>query len=290
MSPNTGDNCMTKKAIISIDLAALAGTMRFVPGTPLPRHDKRLLERSLAGFFLAHLSQREGCAFSDVFSSPSDPPDVTFIYAGQRRAMELSELVPENRFEKDAILRNLRRDVLAGLRLGEHTSGFVVTIFLTNDYSARIRPGRIHASLAEALNGFFARNDPVTQSVAVPESVRDIVTRISIFREDLAGDPRLGDPREPLIVFGAQHTILIPEDDCPTIVASRLSRKGRHDLSEPTWLVLWTTHHALDACRNQLDNAIAFYLQRHPVKYERIFHLHLFPGSGATEFPVSAMT
>lgn len=281
---------MTKKAIISVDLAALAGTMRFVPGTPLPRHDKRLLECSIASFFLTHLCQRERTAFSDVLSCATDPPDVTFIYNGHPRAMELSELVPENRFEKDAILRKLRGDILAGLTLGDHTTGFVVTIFLANDYATKIRPGRIHECLADALNGFFASHDPDTQSVAVPESVQDVVSRISVFKEDLTGDPRLGDQREPLIVFGAQSTMLIPEDDCPAIVESRLSRNGRHDLAEPTWLVLWSNHHALDSCRNELDNAIGFYLQSHPMKYERIFHLHLFPGSGATEFPVPSKT
>ncbi len=277
---------MTKKAIISIDLATTAGTMRYVPGTPLPRNDKRLLERTIANILLTHLCQREGATFSDMASCTTDPPDVIFKYNGHRRAMELSELVPENRFEKDAILRNLRRDILAGLTLGDHTTGFVVTISLANDYATKIRPRRIHTHLSDALGAFLAHHDPDAQSVDVPESLRDIVTRISVFREDLTGDPRLGDPRNPLIVFGAQHTMLIPEDDCPEIVASRLSRKGLHDVAEPTWLVLWTNHHALECCRNELDNAICHYLQRCPLKYERVFHLHLFSGGGASEFPV----
>lgn len=271
--------------------------MRIVPGRQLPRDDKRLLEITVANAFLAHLCRNEGSTFSDVVASVSDPPDVTFTYNGQPRAIELSELVPENRYEKDDIICKLRRDIIDDLTLGDHTAGFVVTIFLADDYSAKIRPGHIHAPLAQALNGFFQHHDPNVpsihfpnaRSIAVPAPIRDVVTRISVFREDLTGGPRLGSKHEPLIVFGAQSTMLIPEDDCPAIVASRLSRKGLHDLGQPTWLILWSNHHALSSLRNELDNAIGSYLRKHPMKYERIYHLHLFSGSGATEFPQRGM-
>ena len=43
---------MGKKAIIAIDLAAAVGSMRFVPGTPLPRRDKQRLERQSHGLIL----------------------------------------------------------------------------------------------------------------------------------------------------------------------------------------------------------------------------------------------
>ena len=109
----------------------MAGTLKYVPVPQLPRHDKGLLERTIATTFLTHLSQRDGLTIADVQSNASDPPDVTFTYNGQLRGMELSELVPENRFEKDSIIRRLRRDIIAGLTLGDHTAGFVITIFLT---------------------------------------------------------------------------------------------------------------------------------------------------------------
>jgi len=263
----------------------MAGTLKFVPGPELPRHDKRLLERTIANTFLTHLSQRDGSAIAALQSNSTDPPDVTFTYNGEPRGMELVEILPENRLEKDSIIRRLRRDIISRLTLSEDTSGFVVTISLTNDYATRIRPGRIDRALADALVHFFDKGDPEANAIDVPDKIQDIVTRISVFREDMTGDPRLQDDREPLIVFGAQSTMLVPEDDCPAMVESRLSRKGLHDLAIPTWLLLWSNHHALASLRDELDNAIGLYLRSHPMNYERVFHLHLFPHSGATEFP-----
>ena len=199
--------------------------------------------------------------------------------------MELCEILPENRLEKDSIIRRLRRDIISGLTLSENTSGFVITIFLADDHATRIRPGRIDRVLADALASFFDHGDPQAKIVEVPPQIQDIVTCISVFREDMTGDPRLEDDREPLIVFGAQSTVLVPEDDCPEMVESRLSRKGLHDIALPTWLLLWSNHHALASHRDELDNAIGSYLRSHPMNYKRVFHLHLFPQSGATEFP-----
>jgi hypothetical protein len=199
--------------------------------------------------------------------------------------MELSEFVPANRFEKDAIIRQLRRDIISKLDLGEHTRGFVVNISLPDDYATRFRPGRIHADLDAALNEFFAGCDTNRAHYEVPARVESPIAQIRIFKEDLTGDPRLEDDREPLIVFGAQSTMLVPEEDCPTIVESRLSRKGLHNLACPTWLLLWSHHDALSSLRNELDAAIGHYLLARPMAYERVFHLHLFAGSGATEFP-----
>lgn len=282
-TPKTRD-LVTKKAIVSIDLATTAGTLKFVPGPQLPRHDKSLLERTIANTFLAHLSQREGLAIADVRSNEEDPPDVTFSYNGQYRGMELSEILPENRLEKDSIIRKLRCDIISRLSLSDKTAGFVVTIFLTDDYATRFRPGRIDHTLADALAHFFDQDDRIATTIEVPQHIQDIVSHISVFREDMAGDPRLQDDREPLIVFGAQSTMLVPDDDCPMIVKTRLSRKGLHDLAVPTWLVLWSNHHSLASQRDELDNAIASYLRSRPMKYERVFHLHLFADSGATEF------
>lgn len=281
---------MTKKATVSIDLASWAGTLKFVPGLQLPRHDKRLLERTIAATFLTHLSQRDGSVVADVQSHATDPPDVTFSYNGQLRGMELSEILPENRLEKDSIIRRLRRDILSQLALSDSTAGFVVTIFLADDYARRIRPGRIDQALAHALANFFAQGDSQTNVIKVPQHIQDTVTSISVFREDLRGDPRLEDDREPLLVFGAQSTMLVPEDDCPAMIESRLSRKSLLNLAIPTWLLLWSNHRSLISVRDELDNAIGTYLRSRPMRYERIFHLHLFSSGGATEFPIPRST
>lgn len=277
-------NLIMKKAMISIDLASMAGTLKFVQGPQLPRHDKKLLERVIAKTFLTHLSQQDGSTVSDIQSNLTDPPDVIFKFNGQLRGIELSEIIPENRFEKDSIIRKLRRDIISLLTISEKTSGFVFNIFLVDDYSAKIRPGHIDRALANALTSFFNRGDSDAKIIEVPKEIKDVVSRISVFRADITGDPRLEDDHEPLIVFGAQNTMLVPEDDCPSMIESRLSRKGFHDLDFPTWLLLWSNHYALASLRDKLDNAISCYLRSHTMNYERIFHLHLFPYSGATEF------
>lgn len=263
----------------------MAGTLKFVSGTPLPRHDKRLLETTIASTFLSHLSQRDGSTIADVSSNSSDPPDVTFTYNGKPYGIELSEILPENRLEKDSIIHKLRREIISRLSLNEKTRGFVVTICLTDDYATRVRPGRIAQALADTLANFFAQGDPQANFIQVPQHIQDTVARISIFREDMTGDLRLENDQEPLIVFGAQSTMLVPEDDCPAMVESRLVRKGVHNLAMPTWLLLWSNHHSLVSLRDDLDNAIGHYLRSGRFNYDRVFHLHLFPCGGVTEFP-----
>lgn len=92
-TPKATRNLMRKKAVVSIDLAAMAGMLKFVPGPHLPRHDKMLLERTVATIFLNYLSQHDGSAVADVQSNSKDPPDVTFTYNGELRGMELCEIL-----------------------------------------------------------------------------------------------------------------------------------------------------------------------------------------------------
>lgn len=283
---------MSRKATISLDLAAFVGNAEFVPGVVLPRHDKRLLERTVAMAFLEHYCLQKNTLFSDLDSTVSDPPDVTFRLDGELRGMELAELVPERRFEKDAILQRLRRDILSELDLGSRTANVVVNVFFADDYSAKLRPGRIQKAISRALREYFESAEVGEQvelglqskSLSVPSEVASIVSRILVTRSDLARDPRVNDPREPLILFGAQSTRLVPEEDFPAMVESLLSRKRSHDLALPTWLLFWSFHPALFSFRDGIDAAIATNLQKHSCPHERVFHLHLFSGSGATEF------
>ena len=262
------------------------GTLKYVPGQSLPRHDKQLLERTIANGRLANLAQREAVAFADLQNNPADPPDVVFTYAGQARGMELVELVPPNRLEKDAIIRQLRRQIVSRLDLGTQTKDCVINVFRRDDYAQQLKPGRVDKVLATTLNEFFAQPEQPAHNIPVPDEVRPVVTGISYFKEDLSGDPRIDHENEPLIIFGAQCTLLVPEDDCPKMVAWSLGRKQLHDVDKPTWLAVWSNHLALGSLRREIDDAIDAYLAEHPVKYERVFHLHLFCEGGVTEFPV----
>jgi len=58
-----------------------------------------------------------------------------------------------------------------------------------------MRPGRIGQALANALTTFFDQADPQANIVEVPHQIQDVVARISVFREDMTGDPRLEDDR-----------------------------------------------------------------------------------------------
>lgn len=276
---------MAKKSITSIDLATCTGSLMFKPGLRLPRHDKHLLNLAIAESFLSHLSDQDGSVIDEIKSIDNDPPDVTFTYNGVHCGMELTELLPVNRLEKDDIIRRLKRNIVSQLCLSTQTCGYVVNIFLQNDYAGKLRPGHhIHTPIAAALNAFFSEPDHSTEHIDVPSQLQHVVSQISVYKADLAEDLRIKDENEPLIVFGAQNTSLIPEEDCPSIVQTRLSKKGLHSFEMPTWLVLWSNHYALRSLRNELDDAIGDYLKSHPMKYERRFHFHLFSGSGATEF------
>ena len=57
---------MSKKAIISIDFASLVGTLRFHPGIPLPRHDKRQLEQSVSASLLTTMMAHGRGQFADL--------------------------------------------------------------------------------------------------------------------------------------------------------------------------------------------------------------------------------
>jgi hypothetical protein len=272
---------MNKLAFIALDPAAFAGSLEYVPGPNLPRNNKAELELLITKRLLLGLSQPQGVEFGNLQSNPNDPPDVTFTLNGALHGIELCELLPENRLETDAIVIKLRKSILNGLVLGEHTAGLVVTVSLFDDDAGKLRPGRIAPTLADALNQFFSAGYK-EGLVPIPESVRCAVRSIRVFHEPLnKGDSRLEDERHPLILFQAQNTMIVPETDCALIAEKQLRRKVLHDLSCPTWLVLWTVHFALSQFREELDNAILGYLRSNRVRFDRVFHIH---ANAVTEF------
>jgi hypothetical protein len=71
---------MTKKAIVSIDLASMVGTMKLVPSSlRLPRGDKHLLECAVSEILLETLQQAGNIRFDSLRSNPTDPPDTLLL-------------------------------------------------------------------------------------------------------------------------------------------------------------------------------------------------------------------
>ena len=117
---------MTEGYVI-FDLNAMHGTAEFRQGKRLDRSNKAKLELGLANTFLRSLEAEEGITITGSRSNSDDPPDVLFELNGQTTGLELAELLPENRLERDAILRRVRKRVLQLLHLSEKTQDWVIT-------------------------------------------------------------------------------------------------------------------------------------------------------------------
>lgn len=277
---------MKKLGLVSIDLSTVVGSMEFVPGVQLPRNDKRMLEMIVARSFLELWAETKGLRVASLRSNEDDPPDLLFECEGQLVGLELTELVPESRLEKDAQIRQLRKEILSVMSLGPESQDHVVHIDLVNDYAPQLNAKRLAGPLARLLESFLSEQHGDEMSIPVPEYMRDVVKSIWIQRSDLEGDSRIQHRNEPLVLFGAQNTFIIPSDDCPAMAKASLDRKRIMKVTPPAWLILWSNHQALAGLRDELDDAIGHALQQTRVSFERVFHVHLFPGSGATEFPM----
>ncbi len=276
-----------RKGYVVFDLAALHGTAVLVSGKALDRSHKAALELNLANFLLRSLTAEEGITVTEIRSNPNDPPDVLFEVGEQTLGMELAELLPENRLERDDILRRVKQKVLALLQFSEKTKDWVVTIWLVDDYASRISLPHCETALATALDAFFVRVTPNARSraeIPVPGALDDYVDLITVEPCDLSGDPRVRSRIEPLIVFTAQHTNVVPDREFPQLIHQVVQRKELHDLTMPTWLLLWSNHYAFGPLRDHLVKHIDQYLTTHPSKYARVFYLHLHPFGDITEF------
>ena len=75
-----------------------------LPCSSLSRDDKARLEVALSRVLLNSLAKKTEAPFGEPESTcPDDPPDVTVNVAGVQTGIELTELLPPNRLENDAI-------------------------------------------------------------------------------------------------------------------------------------------------------------------------------------------
>jgi len=269
---------MSKKWIISLDLASAVGTAELkMPTRVLPRDDKERLELTIAKQLLAIIASHSSASFTGLRTNTDDPPDVLFKHDGVTTGAELTELLPPNRLEKDAIIRSIRERMLSALSVGPHTRNRVVHVGFTDDYANQLRPKNAADSLSIILNEFFASSGPDPRSLPVPTKLKSVISRIYVDYEDLTDDPRLDNDEHPLIIFGAQHTLIVPEDDIPAMLDAAIGRKLLHDLSMPTWLVVWSDHPATCSVQDDIVARLHPYLARQEVKYDHVFYFDLVP-------------
>ena len=288
---------MSKQWVITIDLSATTGSAELIrlPGTELPRHDKKLLELTVATRLLGALD-KDQYNVSGVRSNPSDPPDVLFALDAQPIGIELTELLPPNRFEKDSVICNFRRSILDQLSTCEQSRNKAVHVLFVDTYSEKIRTKRrekLVARVARMLEEFFVQADKIPGIFRIfpsPPELSHLIAHVMIQNVDLSKDPRITHPDQPLIVFDAQNTLMFPDEDLPKIVKKTICRKevicrkAFNDLSIPTWLVLWNIHPALANVRDEVRRTIRTEVLQGRLPYSKIIHFDLFPGGGISEF------
>ena len=272
------------RGYVVFDLAAMHGTAQLVPGRPLPRHDKRPLELMLAQILLRSLAAHEPPLATDVRSNLQDPPDVLFSLADKQVGLEVAELLPDNRLERDSIIRQIKADILSRLPIGPVTRDWVITVTLQDDYARHLRL-RVGEALAATLTTHFERSSAGRQpaSIKLPAELQSTIRLMHIEPWDLAGDPRTGARDEPLIVFTAQHTNVVPDREFPPLMSSVVGRKARHSLAGPTWLLLWSNHYAFGPLEADIVRHVDRFVQSQPLPYSRIFYLHLHHQASLTE-------
>jgi len=279
---------MSKQWVITLDLSATISSAELIwlPGTELPRHDKKLLELTVATHLLGALD-KDQYNVSGVRSNPIDPPDVLFALDAQQIGIELTELLPPNRFEKDSVIFDFRRSILDHLSTGEQSRNKAVHVLFADTYSEKIRTKRCEKLVARMLEGFFAQADKIPGIFGIfpsPPELSHLIAHVVIQNIDLSKDPRITHPDQPLIVFDAQNTLIFPDEDLPKIVKKTICRKAFHDLNIPTWLVIWNDHPALAGVRDEVRRTIRTEVLQRRLPYSKIIHFDLFPGGGISEF------
>jgi hypothetical protein len=177
----------------------------------------------VSDILLKTLQHAGNIRFDGLRSNPSDPPDALFNNGEFCTGIELTELTPPRRYEKDAILSSLRRQILEQLEIGECTGNRWVQIFFSDDYAEKLRPGRCGQAIGKALSEYF-KGPFTTRVVTIPPQVSDVIRSVIVREADLEDDPRLQRPDEPLIVFGPQSTMLVPEDDIPALLETHVGQ------------------------------------------------------------------
>jgi hypothetical protein len=92
---------------------------------------------------------------------------------------------------------------------------------------------------------------------------------------------------KPLIVFDAEATYVVPEEDFPQILSATVGKKLLHDLAQETWLLVWTDNQAMSGARKELYTHTQKLLTGCNCKYSRAFLVTFGPKNEVMEVDLS---
>lgn len=268
---------MTIKAIITPYFSApLSEGTFFVLGHGLPRNDKQTLEMHVASTLISSIPADERACIhnlrpNEVKGKPDDPPDVLFEIEGRTVGIEIAELVPRNRHGKNAVLDNVRDCILELLVPGEHTMNRVVFLHTNHAYSDNLKLKGCAEVVADLLNKELVSHKERWFVLPLPAELQPLFRAITIETYDLSGHPQVNDKSRPLIVFDAEATYVVPEEDFPQILSATVGKKLLHDLARETWLLVWTDNQAISGAREELRTHTQSFLINRNCKYSRFF-------------------
>jgi hypothetical protein len=201
----------------------------------------------------------------------ADPPDILFEMNDKTVGIELAELVPSNRHGKDAILDNVRSRILELLVLGEHTKNRVVFLHPVDPYSEQLKLKDCAQAVATLLNTELKGRSDRSFVLTLPAELQQRFRSICIETYDLSGHFQVSNDSQPLIVFSAEATFIVPEEDFPKILSNTVGRKLQHDLVHETWLLIWTDNQAMSGVREELHAHAKKFLATRNCRYRRVF-------------------
>lgn len=263
---------MAIKAILTPSFVMpLSPGVNIVLRAGLPRNDKQKLELSVAEKLLSLLQATEELGVKNLRPNLTDPPDVHVELDGTTVGIELVELVPRNRRGKDAFLDDIRDRILDCLELGEHTKNRVIFLDLVDSYSEQLQIKGCAQAVSTLLNTELKNQSNRSLVPTLSSELRQWFRSVWIETYDLCGHPQVSSELHPLIVFSAEATFLIPDEDFPAILEQTVRRKLQYDVVNNTWLLIWTDNQAMSGTREELCTHIGRILNSQKCKYKRVF-------------------
>lgn len=233
------------------------------------RKDKRDLELKIGSEFLSIIAKNPKVQISNIRPNDYDPPDILFSINGVEHGMELSELIIDNRVEKDILIQSAKNKILSNLVFDDKTRNLIVSITLENDYAKKINPQKVSTLILGYLNDLLSREE---NEISKMDFLPGTKILVQTYRGDLTGDPRIESVNQPLIVFSAQNVSFVPDDDIPIMVNDRLSEKCTQSVISPCLLFLWSNHFSLRLYDKEILVSISEYCKNNPNPYELIIY------------------
>ncbi len=261
---------------VNIDLGNLTPVgdddpLRIVPGLRIPL-EKKKRELFVAKQFLCQLAERENATLNDIQINDTDPPDVVFDWNETRFGLEITELLPRKRRDKDAVIRLFRKHFEDRSAQHPMRGDRIIRIRFVNDHAEKLTLPRGLSGLVTEIEGRI-NDESLPLSIKIPSECCRVIHSICIEGVQLCDHPNRIAGSGPILLFPADDTALIPEDDIPKIVKLTVDSKLIQDVAKNTWLLVFCHHPALAGFENMIAEA---FVQRvsaiNRPTYSRLFY------------------